>query len=166
MLLYIRDTNWAPKHLTHDLHTWSFVSLLFFCLSAALTTLTEGFSDGLSWELMTANEQGGPRPKQSGRKWSEKLQFLSLGASITSMNVHHVHSLYRETTLILPHQAHSSWTHNSPDPSLNPSLTLSCERAEIRGLGPSFKAEKQHCLSGHESSVLVYIRAQPFTLDI
>lgn len=151
MLLDIRDTNWALKHLTHDLHMWSFVSLLFFCLSAALTTLTKGFSDGLSWELMTANEQEGTSPKQSGRKWSEKLQFLSVCASITSVSVHPVHSLYRKTTLILPHQAHSSWTHNSPDPS----LTLSCERAEIRRLGPSFKAEKQHCLSGHESSVLV-----------
>ncbi len=90
MLLDIRDTNWALKHLPHDLHTWSFVSLLFFCLSAALTTLTEDFSDGLSWELMAANEQGGASPKQSGRKWSEKLQFLSLGASITSVNMHSV----------------------------------------------------------------------------
>ncbi len=96
MLLDIRDTNWALKHLPHDLHTWSFVSLLFFCLSAALTTLTEDFSDGLSWELMAANEQGGASPKQSGRKWSEKLQFLSLGASITSVNMHPVHSLCRQ----------------------------------------------------------------------
>lgn len=76
------------------------------CLSAALTTLTGGFSYRLSWELMTANEQGGPRPKQSGRKWSEKLQFPSLGTSINSVNVQLMHSLNRDTTLIHSHQDH------------------------------------------------------------